>query len=169
MLCRSNRGWLQKEKKKEGFDLTSSGTVTEETKKKANSALYKETEDTVNVSNNTLENEQRIAQVFLIDVVYFQDTYTREEIVKIKKRVTKRRHIRKQVQNRFFFFRAQESELAPLPEHMETEEDKRSRNDENQQSILTSQLEEMRGKKENYKRAALKEEERIKRLRISEV
>ena len=60
-------------------------------------------------------------------------------------------------------------ELAPLPEHMETEEDKRSRNDENQQSILTSQLEEMRGKKENYKRAALKEEERIKRLRISEV
>lgn len=56
-----------------------------------------------------------------------------------------------------------------MPEHMETEEDKRSRNDENQQSILTSQLEEMRGKKENYKRAALKEEERIKRLRISEV
>ena len=34
---------------------------------------------------------------------------------------------------------------------------------------VTSQLEEMRGKKENYKRAALKEEERIKRLRISEV
>ena len=34
-------------------------------------ALYKETEDTVNVSNNTLENEQRIAQVFLIDVVHF--------------------------------------------------------------------------------------------------
>ena len=51
--------------------MTSSGTVTEETKKKANSTLYKETEDTVNVSNNTLENEQRIAQVFFIDVVYF--------------------------------------------------------------------------------------------------